>query len=158
MIAKSSCVPVLALALVACGTPRRQDDLVSIPVPIEELGRFKFVIEARETRVTGWIDVALDTIVARGESAPCSRSADQPDRSRLVYECAAPGISGVRLSLDRRHPVRSSKWSYFTPVLKTRDVCTAFRTWENGTQTCTRSTPEQYVEQVLRSGELVVMR
>ena len=151
-----SCTLWLMLFVAACSAPKREEDFA---IPMGELGRFNFLVETREgTRVTGLIDVALDTIVARSESAPCSRATQQPDRNHLVYECAAPGTAGIRLSLDRRHPVRSSKWSYFTPVMKTRDVCTAFRTWEDGRRTCTRSTPEQYVEQVWRSGELVVTR
>jgi len=156
MTAKAYSVPLFMLVVAACAAPSRQEDL---DVPIEELGRFKFLVETREgTRVTGLIDVALDTLVARSESAPCSRATEQPNRNQLVYECAAPGTSGIRLSLDRRHPIRNSKWAYFTPVMKTRDVCTAYRTWEDGRRTCTRSTPEQYVEQVWRSGELVVTR
>ena len=147
----------LMLVVAACAAPKRQEE--DLAIPIEELGRFNFLVETREgTRVTGLIDVALDTIVARSESAPCSRATSQPDRNQLVYECAAPGTSGIRLSLDRRHPVRNSKWAYFTAVTKSRDVCTAFRTWEDGRRTCTRSTPEQYVEQVWKSGELVVTR
>lgn len=155
---RSYCLALFTLLAGACATPPRQQDDLTLPIPIEELGRFNFLVETRETRVTGLIDVALDTMVARSESAPCTRATVQPDRNQLVYECPAPGTAGVKLSLDRRHPVRNSKWSYFASVLKTRDVCTAFRTWENGTRTCTRSTPEQYVEQVLRSGELVVKR
>lgn len=158
MTAKLHSVPLfMLLVIAACGAPRRQEDLGGIE--IEELGRFNFLVETREgTRVTGLIDVALDTIVARSESAPCSRATAQPDRNQLIYECAAPGTTGIRLSLDRRHPVRNSKWAYFTTVTKTRDVCTAYRTWENGSRTCTRSTPEQYLEQVWRSGDLVVTR
>lgn len=57
-----------------------------------------------------------------------------------------------------RHPVRRSTWSVTMPVRKQRDVCVEFRTWENGTQTCTRNVPAEYIEQVKMSGELVVTR
>jgi hypothetical protein len=128
-------------------------------VPLEDVGRFSFLVEARDgVRMTGWLDVTLDTIVARSESAPCRFVAEQADRTHLPYECAAPGTSGVRLLLDRRYPLRRSTWSVVTPVRRKRDVCVAFRTWENGTRTCTRTMPEEYIEQVRQAGELVVTR
>ena len=108
--------------------------------------------------MSGLLDVSLDTIVVRSEAAPCRVMAEQSSRAALLYECGVPGTPGVRLSLDRRHPVRRSTWSVMMPVRKKRDVCVAYRTWENGTQTCTRSVPEEYIEQTRVSGELVVTR
>lgn len=130
-----------------------------VDVPVEELGRFSFAIETRDgVRMSGLLDVSLDTIVVRSELAPCRTVAGQSTSTALTYECAVPGTPGVRLLLDRRHPVRRSTWSVTMPVRKKRDVCVAFRTWENGTQTCTRSVPEEYIEQVKVSGELAVTR
>lgn len=146
---------VTLLVVPACGARRDPGGVLSV----EEFGRFSFLVESRDgIRMTGWLDVTLDTIVARSESAPCRFVAEQPDRTRITYECASPGTSGVRLSLDRRHPVRRSIWSVSTPVRKKRDVCVAFRTWENGTRTCTRTMPEEYIDQVRQTGELVVSR
>src|SRR5688572_9340183 len=86
-------------------------------VPLEELGRFSFAIETRDgVRMTGLLDVSLDTIVARSESVPCRVLAEQSSSAALAYECGVPGTQGVRLSLDRRHPVRRSTWSVMMPV------------------------------------------
>ena len=145
---------LVMLSLSACHAPQRD-----FAIPLEEVGRYSFMVETREgTRVNGTLDIALDTIVARSEAAPCRVMSDQPDRLRLTYECAAPGTAGIRLLIDRRHPVTNSSWSYFTPVRKRRDVCTSWRTWEDGTRTCERSMPEEYIEQVWRTGDLVVTR
>ena len=140
----------------ACSTPRQVD---SVDLPVAELGRFSFAIETRDgVRMNGVLDVSADTIVARSEAAPCRHMAEQSTSSAITYECGVPGTPGMRLLLDRRHPVRRSSWSLMTPVRKKRDVCVAYRTWENGTQTCTRSVPEEYIEQVRVTGELVVTR
>ena len=106
----------------------------------------------------GVIDVSADTIVARSESAPCRHMAGQSTSAAITYECGLPGTPGLRLSLDRRYPIRRSSWSVMTPVRKKRDVCVAHRTWENGTQTCTRSMPEEYIDQVRVTGQLIVTR
>ena len=106
----------------------------------------------------GVLDVSADTIVARSESAPCRHMAEQSTTAAIAYECGVPGTPGLRLSLDRRYPVRRSSWSVMTPVRRKRDVCVAHRTWENGTQSCTRSMPEEYIEQVRVTGQLVVTR
>ena len=148
----------LTTCLVAGGCSARQGP-GGADLPLEELGRFSFAIETRDgVRMTGLLDVSLDTIVARSETAPCRVMAEQSSSSALTYECGVPGTPGVRLSLDRRHPVRRSTWSVTMPVRKKRDVCVAWRTWENGTQTCTRSVPEEYTENTRVTGELIVTR
>ena len=140
----------------ACSKPRPVD---TVDLPVTESGRFSFAIETRDgVRMKGVLDVSADTIVARSESAPCRHMAEQSTSAAITYECGVPGTSGLRLSLDRRYPVRRSTWSVITPVRKKRDVCVAHRTWENGTQTCTRSMPEEYIEQVRVTGQLVVTR
>lgn len=140
----------------ACSTSRRVD---AVDLPAAELGRFSFAIETRDgVRVKGVLDISPDTMVARSESSPCRHMAEQSTSAAITYECGVPGTSGLRLSLDRRHPVRRSSWSVMTPVRKKRDVCVAYRTWENGTQTCTRSMPEEYIEQVRVTGQLMVTR
>ena len=145
-----------SLVAAAC-SPQRQVD-ASEP-PVADLGRFSFAIETREgVRMTGLLDVGADTIVARSESAPCQVMPDRSTSAAISYECKAPGTSGVRLSLDRRNPVRRSTWSVLTPVRKRRDACTQYRTWENGTRTCVASMPEEYIERVLVSDKLVVTR
>jgi hypothetical protein len=140
----------------ACSTQRGVE--ASNP-PVAEVGRYSFTLETRDgVRMTGLLDVGADTIVARSESAPCRVMAERSTSAAIAYECQVAGTSGVRLSLDRRHPVRRSTWSVLTPVRKKRDVCLEYRTWENGTRTCVTSMPEEYTEQVLVSGELVVTR
>ena len=148
---------VTATIIAAACSAARPADLVDLPVP--EFGRFSFAIETRDgVRMKGLLDVSTDTIVARSESAPCRHMAEQSTSTAITYECGVPGTPGMRLSLDRRHPIRRSSWSVMTPVRKKRDVCVAYRTWENGTQTCTRSVPEEYIEQVRVTGDLVVTR
>lgn len=140
----------------ACGTQRQVD---SVDPPTAELGRFAFAVETRDgVRMKGVLDVSVDTIVARSESAPCRLMAEHSTGTAITYECDVPGTPGMRLSVDRRHPVRRSSWSLLTPVRRKRDVCVAYRTWENGTQTCTRSMSEEYIEQVRVTGDLLVTR
>ena len=152
----------LAAALTTClvaGSCSARQGPGGADLPLEELGRFSFAIETRDgVRMTGLLDVSLDTIVARSETVPCRALAEQSSSAALAYECDVPGTPGVRLSLDRRHPVRRSTWSVVMPVRKKRDVCVAWRTWENGAQTCTRSVPEDYIENTRVTGELVVTR
>lgn len=154
----SKCTALLSASVVvaACSTQRQVETL---GLPVAELGRFSFAIETREgVRMKGLLDVSVDTIVARSDAAPCERMNERSTSAVIAYECKVPGTSGVKLLLDRRHPVRRSTWSVLTPIRKTRSVCTDFRTLENGTRTCTTSMPEEYIEQVLVSGELVVTR
>jgi hypothetical protein len=157
MVGRRCATALLAVGFVAgCASRQTPGD---VEIPLEELGRFSFAIETRDgVRMSGLLDVSLDTIVARSELAPCRVTAEQSTSAAFTYECRVPGTPGVKLLLDRRHPVRRSTWSVLMPVRKKRDVCVAFRTWENGTQTCTRSVPEEYIEQVKVSGELVVTR
>ncbi|HEX6943797.1 MAG TPA: hypothetical protein VF128_12780 [Gemmatimonadaceae bacterium] len=145
-----------SVATAACNTQRQVDASV---LPAAELGRFSFAIETRDgIRMTGLLDVSADTVVARLESAPCRVMAERSSNAAISYECKVPGTSGVRLSLDRRYPLRRSTWSVLTPVRRRRDVCTEYRTWENGTRSCVTSMPEEYIEQVFVTGELVVIR
>ena len=146
----------MSVVAAAC-SPQRQVDVADPPVA--EVGRFSFAIETRDgIRMTGLLDVGADTIVARSEAAPCRVMPERSTTAAVSYECKAPGTPGVRLSLDRRAPVRRSTWSVLTPVKKRRDVCTEYRTWENGTRTCVTSMPEEYIEQVLVTDKLVVTR
>jgi len=158
-MAQCRCAATLLTASIvamACGNPRPVD---TVDPPVAEAGRFSFAIETRDgVRMKGVLDVSADTIVARSESAPCRHMGEQSTSSAITYECGVAGTSGLRLSIDRRYPVRRSSWSLLTPVRKKRDVCVAHRTWENGTQTCTRSMPEEYIEQVRVTGQLVVTR
>ena len=155
----SRCAAALLTASIIAAACRAPQPLDPVDLPGNELGRFSFAIETRDgVRMNGLLDVSTDTIVARSESAPCRHMAEQSTSTAITYECGVPGTPGLRLSLDRRHPIRRSSWSVMTPVRKKRDVCVAYRTWENGTQTCTRSVPEEYIEQVRVTGELVVTR
>ena len=153
------CAAVLfttSVVAMACSTKRQVE---TFGPPTTELGRFAFAIETRDgVRMTGLLDVGVDTIVARSEAAPCRVMTERATSTAISFECMVPGTSGVRLSVDRRRPVRRSTWSVLTPVRKKRDVCLEYRTWENGTRTCVTSMPEEYIEQVLVSGELVVTR
>ena len=158
-MAQCRCAAALLTAIIvaaACGRPRPVD--LADP-PVAESGRFSFAIETRDgVRMKGVLDVSADTIVARSESAPCRHIAEHSTSGAITYECAVPGTPSLRLSLDRRFPIRRSSWSVMTPVRKKRDVCVAHRTWENGTQTCTRSMPEEYIDHVRVTGQLVVTR
>lgn len=138
---------------IACGTRRPPDyEVQSI-----SFGRFAFVADLPGgQRLTGTIDVAPDTVVARTAAGECRVSPSQPGREVLVYECQLPGTTGINLQIDRRNPSRKSRWSLLTQVTKKRDICTEYRTWENGTRTCARSMPEEYLEKVRVEGSLVV--
>jgi len=139
----------------ACGARRPMEDVT----PFAEFGRYAFVAAMPGGhRVTGTLDVAPDTLVARASSTDCRVAATQPSGDYLAYECMVPGTAGVNLHIDRRSPSRKSTWNAVTQVSKKRDVCLDYRTWENGTRTCIRSEPQEYFERVRVQGPLVVTR
>jgi hypothetical protein len=138
-----------------CGARRPVEDVT----PFAEFGRYAFVATMPGgQRLTGTLDVAPDTLVARAASTECKVAATQPSGDYLAYECLVPGTTGVNLLIDRRNPSRKSTWNTLTQVSRRRDVCNEYRTWENGTRTCIRSTPEEYFERVRVQGALVVSR
>lgn len=147
-------VVLLALAT-ACGARRQANDVPSIA----EFGRYAFVATIPGgQRLTGTLDVAPDTVVARVASSECRVAPTQPSSDFLAYDCVVSGTTGVNLLIDRRSPARKSTWATITQVSKKRDVCSEYRTWENGTRSCIRSTPQEYFERVRVQGPLVVSR
>ena len=145
-------VALLALGT-ACGARRQVDDVPSIV----DFGRYAFVATIPGgQRLTGTLDVAPDTVIARAASSECRVATAHPSGDFLAYDCVVPGTNGVNLFIDRRSPARKSTWAIITQVSKKRDVCTDYRTWENGTRTCIRSTPQEYFERVRVQGPLVV--
>lgn len=147
-------VSFLALGI-ACGARRPADDVSSIAA----FGRYAFVATIPGgQRLTGTLDVAPDTLIARAASFECRVAPAQPSADFLAYDCVVPGTTGLSLLIDRRNPARKSTWAAITQVSKKRDVCTDYRTWENGTRTCIRSTPQEYFERVRLQGPLVVTR
>jgi hypothetical protein len=140
---------------IACGARRPVDDVV----PFAELGRYAFMAPIPGgQRLAGTLDVAPDTLIARANSVDCRVASTQPSGDYLAYECTVPGTTGVDLFIDRRNPTRTSRWATTTRVVKKRDVCIDYRTWENGTRTCIRSEPQEYFERVRVEGSLVVTR
>jgi hypothetical protein len=108
-------------------------------------------------RYTGTVTVTEDTIVARPAHGECRLASTGTSRQQIVYECVVPGAPNVILALDRANPVRRSTWGMETTVRKSRSICTAWRTWENGTRTCTRSEPEEYFEKARLAGTLMMV-
>lgn len=104
----------------------------------------------------GTVIVTEDTIVARPADGECRLAAGAPSRQHLVYECAIPGATNVMVALDRASPLRRSTWGLVANVRKSRSVCTNWRTWENGTRTCTQSQPEEYFERTQLQGPLIM--
>lgn len=146
----------VAIALCAACSARKESDT---EVPVVDLGRYSFVVEAREgVRMAGTLTITRDTILAQPSGTTCRLPTEQPSSAHIVYECQVPGTSGLQLSIDRRSPLRRSTWAVVLPVRRTREVCSAWRTWENGTRSCTRKTAEEYIEQVRQTGGLVVTR
>jgi hypothetical protein len=97
-----------------------------------------------------------DTVVPRPTDGECRVAPSvAAGRQHFVYECAVPGVSGIMLAFDRVNPLRRSTWGLSTTVRKTRAVCTGWRTWENGTRSCTRTEPEEYFDKVQLQGTLV---
>lgn len=138
-----------------CGARRSLDDVT----PFAEFGRYAFVATMPGgQRLTGTLDVAPDTLVARGAANECKVATTQPSGDYLAYDCVLAGTSGVSLLIDRRSPARKSTWNATTQVSKKRDVCTDYRTWENGSRSCIRSEPQEYFERVRVQGSLTVTR
>jgi hypothetical protein len=139
----------------ACGVRRPVEDVPSVA----EFGRYSFVATMPGgQRLTGTLDVAPETLVVRAAITECRVAVTQQNTEYLTYDCAVPGTSGVKLLIDRRDPARKSTWTALTQVSKKRDVCTDYRTWENGARTCIRSSPEEYFERIRVQGPLVVSR
>jgi hypothetical protein len=154
-LARNVAIASLISLSAGCSARRVVDDSLQ-PT---DFGRFTFVaVLAGGQRLTGTIDVAPDTIIARTATVMCHVSPSQASAALLAYECEVPGVSGLSLLIDRRNPVRKSTWTAMTQVTKTRNICTEYRTWENGTRTCERSMPQEYFERVRTQGPIVVTR
>ena len=148
----------LALGALACGASRSAPPGPGA-VELDAMGRYGFVADVPGgQRLTGTLDVMPDTLVARVTNVECKVSAQQTNRDFLAYDCAIPGTPGVNLLIDRRNPIKKSTWAVVAQVSKKRDVCVAWRTWENGSRSCTLRQPEEYIERVRVQGALVVTR
>ena len=157
MIAKRAILCV-CVAATACAGPATRA-ATGIAPGSDPYGRYPFSAEvATGQRLTGTIDIGPDTVIARPTGVECRVSPGQPSSDQLAYDCVLPGTNGVSLVIDRRSPLRRSQWVQSTQVSRKRDVCTQWRTWENGTRTCEKSTPEEYFELVKRRGPIVVQR
>jgi hypothetical protein len=146
----------IGLLLVPClGCAARASDVAatnpshigSHPFRAELPGGVKFL---------GTMIVTEDTIVPRPQDGECRPAAGVPNRQYLVYECAISGASNVMVALDLTSPLRRSTWGVAANVRKSRSVCTSWRTWENGTRTCTRSQQEEYFEKAQLQGPLIM--
>lgn len=104
----------------------------------------------------GTMIVTVDTIVPRPRDGECRVATRAPSRQYLVYECAIAGASNVMVALDRVSPLQRSTWGVTASVRKSRTVCTNWRTWENGTRTCTQSHQEEYFERANLQGPLII--
>jgi hypothetical protein len=144
------------LMLVTClGCAARATEMATInPLPI---GSYPFRAELPGgVKFHGMMIVTEDTIVPRPQDGECRPAAGAPSRQHLVYQCAIAGASNVMVSLDRISPLRRSTWGVEAAVRKSRSVCTNWRTWENGTRTCTQSSPEDYFERTNVQGLLII--
>jgi hypothetical protein len=149
-------VVIICLAVAGCAQKGATADVTPAP---DAAGRYAFTAEiATGQRLAGTIDVAPDTVIVRPAGVECKVASRQQSTDQLAYDCVVPGTNGVSLVIDRRSPLRRSTWVQSTQVAKKRDVCTQFRTWENGTRTCEVSTPEEYFEVVKKQGPLVIQR
>jgi hypothetical protein len=146
---------ILVWSVIGCGSSRRAEtDVVTA-----DYGRYSFVAEAStDVRVTGVLLLAQDTIVPQPSGTMCRVAANQPSTDNLLYDCQIAGDAKFMLSIHRRNPLRRSMWVMVTPTRRTRQACIAWRTWENGTRTCTRSVPEEYIEQVRSTGNIIITR
>jgi hypothetical protein len=144
------------VSVAACAGPATRA-ATGISPGADPYGRYPFTAEiASGQRLTGTIDIGPDTLIARPAGLECRVSPGQPGSGQLAYDCDLPGTSGVSLVIDRRSPLRRSQWVQSTQVSKKREICTQWRTWENGARTCEMSTPEEYFELVKKQGPLVV--
>ena len=149
----------LVVGALACGASRQSASPSPEAVGLNAMGRYGFVADLPGgQRLTGTLDVMPDTLLARVTNVECKVSPQQPNGDFLTYDCAVPGTPSVNLMIDRRNPTKKSTWAAVTQVAKKRDVCVAWRTWENGSRTCTRSEPDEYFERVRVQGALVVTR
>jgi len=157
MIAKLARFFILASTAACSGAATRA--ATGITPGSDPYGRYPFTAEiATGQHLTGTIDIGPDTVIARPNGVECRVAPGQPSSDQLAYDCVLSGTNGVSLVIDRRSPLRRSQWVQSTQVSKKRDICTQWRTWENGSRTCEMSKPEEYFELVKRQGPLVVQR
>lgn len=158
MLSSRFALACIVLGALACAA-RRPAPPSPESVALDAMGRYGFVADVPGgQRLTGTLDVTPDTLLARVTNVECKVSPQQQNGDLLAYDCAVPGTPSVNLLIDRRNPTKKSTWAVVTQVAKKRDVCVAWRTWENGSRTCTRSEPEEYFERVRVQGALVVTR
>lgn len=126
-------------------------------IPATSIGQHAFRAELPGGAMfAGLMVVTEDTMVPRPSEGECRVATTNPNRQHFVYTCTIPGTPDVMLALDRTNPLRRSTWGVTASVRKTRQKCTDYRTWENGTRTCTRSEPEEYFDSVQVQGTLQV--
>jgi hypothetical protein len=125
-----------AAALAAC----HQNPGSRAPDPVRRNGSYDYVAHVAGGSFAGTFRVVEDTILVEASDGACwyDKSVNLP----LTMQFKCEGVSDVQdfaLVLDRRNPVRASRWSGTTIRTVQRTVCDRYETDAAGRRRCAAS-------------------
>jgi hypothetical protein len=141
---------VTFIAMVAACSSRQT------PAPTADPPTGVYEFSAQSTDLRGSITIRRDTMLVEPDAGYCEPSR-QPDFESVSYRCTGQKYESVQIRLDRRNPLRSSRWSGRVTVQRQRQVCAQEGRNQQGQRVCLRYTTETY-ETVSTVGGYLVLR
>ena len=143
---------MLMLAAAGCaGRAKPTSDATAVP------GRYEFTVNLTGYQGVGHIQVLSDTIVVERSNQLCVPIQGPADFSTIRYTCSGFGdYDAVTLMLDRRNPVRLSRWSASRRAQAQRRVCSQYTTTSQGERVCLSFVMEAYETTERTDGALQV--
>jgi hypothetical protein len=132
------------------GCSSRQAPAVSTAVPT---GVYEYATQSNELR--GTITIRSDTMLIDPDVGYCE-PARQPDFESVGYRCTGQKYEPVQIWLDRRNPLRLSRWSGRVTVQRQRQVCAQEGRNQQGQRVCLRYSTETYETVSTVRGHLVL--
>jgi hypothetical protein len=140
-LTSSACLFMLSVAGCAGRAGRAKATPEAAAVP----GRYEFTVNLAGYQAVGHFLVLSDTIIVERSNQLCTPLQGPADFSMIRYSCSGFGdYDTVMLMLDRRNPVRLSKWSASRRVQAQRRVCAQYTTNSQGERVCGGFTMEAY--------------
>jgi hypothetical protein len=129
---------IVILGTAGAGCSARPAPAAPVEPPI---GEYEF--EAQSNELRGTIRILRDTMLIETFAGYCEPNR-QPDFQFIGYRCTGQKYDAVQLRLDRRNPLRASRWSGRVTVQRQRQVCAQEGRNQQGQRVCVRYTTETY--------------
>jgi hypothetical protein len=144
----AGCVVVLIGISVGCSSRQTTPESAARP-----MGVFEYVAQSNDLR--GTITIRSDTMLIDPDVGYCE-PARQPNFEAVQYRCTGHKYEPVHIWLDRRNPLRSSRWSGRVTVQRQRQVCVQEGRNQQGQRVCLRYGTESYETVSTVGGHLVL--